>query len=114
MSERIYVPEGRLGQRYGRLELVDYVGNAPDHDYVYVCRCECGRTVRRSLRDLRRGYIEDCGCGKVRARKRRRTDAAPPLEDCKAYMPEKNNCVALKDLYCASEGRCPFYRAKEK
>lgn len=45
------------GQRFGKLEVIEYLGNCK-----YLCKCECGNTIEVHTDRLRTGHIHDCGC----------------------------------------------------
>lgn len=34
----------------------------PDRYYYWLCRCDCGKEILASTRQLQRGMIKDCGC----------------------------------------------------
>lgn len=65
----IIKPSGRkipnlTGTKFGRLEVVSYVGDVAPDKYVskWLCRCECGgkKIVRSDL--LKSGLTKSCGC----------------------------------------------------
>jgi len=52
-----------MGQRYGRLVVVGYMGQRPGRRSAFwLCRCDCGQT--RTIRDdcLKDGNSRSCGC----------------------------------------------------
>lgn len=51
-----------VGQRYGRLLVVDPAGLTAAGGTNWSCRCDCGRVMEASSRNLRRGYTTSCGC----------------------------------------------------
>ncbi len=51
-----------IGERFGRLTLVERVANG--HRGATMCRfvCDCGNTVERRLATIRYGHTRSCGC----------------------------------------------------
>ena len=55
----------RVGQRYGRLEILSYAGTSTKTSGRYRlwnCRCDCGNLHTVSFRELSRGHTQSCGC----------------------------------------------------
>ena len=50
------------GQRFGRLTVLAPAENIGTRT-AWRCRCDCGRDIVASTRDLRRGRRASCGCG---------------------------------------------------
>jgi hypothetical protein len=52
----------QLGERYGRLTILEQVANDPSGGRQWRCRCDCGaiRIVRTG--NLRNGHTQSCGC----------------------------------------------------
>lgn len=53
------------GQRYGRLVAlkIDHIDRAPNKTITYwLCQCDCGKQTIVSIRDLRSGNTQSCGC----------------------------------------------------
>lgn len=51
-----------IGRKFGRLEVVRFVG-VDSHRYsLYECRCECGNTVTVNENKLKTGHKRSCGC----------------------------------------------------
>jgi hypothetical protein len=51
----------KLGQRYGRLTVVKYVG-IKKHQAFWLCQCDCGNTAEIISGALREGGTKSCGC----------------------------------------------------
>lgn len=49
------------GQRFGRLEVLCRDGS-DGREAAWICRCDCGETVRIAGSRLRRGWTRPCGC----------------------------------------------------
>ena len=105
--------EDRIGERHGNLVLEKLVGITGNGRNLYLCRCDCGGSVIKTPRDIQMPEgRRDCGCMSVPVRKAKKTDIAPPRKDCAAYIPEKNNCAALYEMFCVTKGECPFYKRR--
>lgn len=50
-----------IGQRFGRLLVVSYVGRINRHQY-WLCACDCGKQHRAHAANLRCGNVQSCGC----------------------------------------------------
>jgi hypothetical protein len=50
------------GERYGRLTVVRETENRKGGRRTFVCICDCGKTKRVTLKNLRNGSIRSCGC----------------------------------------------------
>ena len=57
-----------VGNNYGRLTVVRYVGNGKFREAFWLCRCSCGNEVDVRGHSLRAGHTESCGC--LRAERR--------------------------------------------
>jgi len=51
-----------VGQRFGRLEVVEYLGSDRHHNTLWLCRCECGQEKRVHGPCLKSGNTISCGC----------------------------------------------------
>ena len=53
-------------QRFGRLTAIELYGSIRDKNNVphryWLCKCDCGETVKVRTHDLNRGAIKSCGC----------------------------------------------------
>ena len=50
------------GQRFGRLSVLEYVGNNEKNYAMFRCKCDCGNEVIVKGRNLRTGHTQSCGC----------------------------------------------------
>ena len=50
------------GQRFGKLTVVEYVGNAKDHHSLWRCKCDCGGECVVQGNNLKSGSTKTCGC----------------------------------------------------
>lgn len=51
-----------VGQRFGRLEVVEEALRGASKKRQVVCRCDCGKTVTIQLSNLTTGNTTSCGC----------------------------------------------------
>lgn len=63
MSDKSSKPRDLIGQRFGRLEVLELVGTAPR---VWRCRCTCGRTAQVTRSNLVSGNTRSCGCARIK------------------------------------------------
>jgi hypothetical protein len=50
------------GERFGRLRIIRQVGVLKKRGRVYLCRCDCGKTIKVQGRHLRSRETQSCGC----------------------------------------------------
>ena len=58
-------PLNLIGQRFGRLTVTDRIGMNDNRLVMWQCRCDCGREVPVSTRDLRSRGVVSCGCNRL-------------------------------------------------
>lgn len=51
-----------IGQKFGRLEVLKFVGVNSHRYSVYECRCDCGNVIEMDANKLRTGHTRSCGC----------------------------------------------------
>lgn len=51
-----------LGQRFGRLTVLEDLGKDNRGKPLWLCRCDCGAEVQRNTMVLRTGKTRSCGC----------------------------------------------------
>jgi 5-methylcytosine-specific restriction endonuclease McrA len=54
-------PKDLAGQRFGRLVAVELTGDRQHGGAVWLCRCDCGTTIKMAIASLRNG-TKSCGC----------------------------------------------------
>lgn len=54
--------KNELGNTYGRLTVIDYVGLNNQHRAVWLCKCSCGNLTKVVGKYLRNGDTTSCGC----------------------------------------------------
>lgn len=53
------------GKRCGTLTAIEYAGyNKERGEALWKCRCDCGKEIVTSGRNLRRGKVRSCGCSR--------------------------------------------------
>lgn len=51
-----------IGERFGRLTLIELEGISKNHKPMFLCHCDCGNEVVVDLYALRTGHTRSCGC----------------------------------------------------
>lgn len=57
--------ENLKGQKFGLLQVIDFVGKTQKRTAVWLCRCECGKEISVQSGNLKRGRVS-CGCDALR------------------------------------------------
>lgn len=50
------------GKKFGRLQVIEYVGNNEKNFAMFRCKCDCGNDTIVKGRNLRTGHTQSCGC----------------------------------------------------
>lgn len=50
------------GKRFGRLEVISYVGADSRGRSKWLCKCDCGKEITARVDSLKRGDTKSCGC----------------------------------------------------
>jgi hypothetical protein len=51
-----------LNIRFGRLVVIEEIGQGANYDRLFLCLCDCGNKKVYSMADLRKGHVQSCGC----------------------------------------------------
>jgi len=51
-----------IGQKYGRLTVMELMPPNPYHNRRALCLCDCGNTTITAINNLRNGHTQSCGC----------------------------------------------------
>lgn len=51
-----------IGKRYGHLTVLSDTGRRYRTERIFLCRCDCGRTVEVNINKLHTGHVKSCGC----------------------------------------------------
>jgi hypothetical protein len=55
-------PLNLVGQRYGRLKVLEKLPDRRNKSVVWLCQCDCGNTDQVTTGELRSGKHISCGC----------------------------------------------------
>lgn len=50
------------GERYGRVEVLEFAGSNENGNALWKCRCDCGVEFITCRSNLRNGTTKSCGC----------------------------------------------------
>lgn len=50
------------GEKFGKLTVLKKLEKKEDGYFVWLCQCDCGRTIEVNTKRLKRGTITNCGC----------------------------------------------------
>ena len=59
MMAKQYLTEGK---RFGKLTLIKEIGKGPNRNFVWLCKCDCGKECEVYNYNLLRGNTKSCGC----------------------------------------------------
>lgn len=62
-----------IGQKFGKLTAVERAGKTKNDTALWMCKCDCGNTIKANATLLRRGEIVSCGCGRTEQAETART-----------------------------------------
>ena len=51
-----------IGQRFGKLEVIEFTRRSDSNKLVYRCRCDCGNEIEVIGQHLKNGNTKSCGC----------------------------------------------------
>lgn len=51
-----------IGQRFGKLEVIEFARRSESNKLVYRCRCDCGTEIEVIGQHLKNGNTKSCGC----------------------------------------------------
>jgi hypothetical protein len=57
-----------VGNKYGKLTVIEFTGNTKSGDSRWKCLCECGNETTVARGELRRGSTKSCGCHRASAK----------------------------------------------
>lgn len=56
------LPEHEIGNKYGHLTVIEYVGKDSRRNRLYKCQCDCGNIIERSIHNLKRNLKNNAHC----------------------------------------------------
>ena len=54
-----------LGQKFGRLTVIERLENNKYNNARWLCECECGTLTSAITSELKNGKVKSCGCLKI-------------------------------------------------
>lgn len=51
-----------IGQKFGKLTVIDRLDESSTPYQMWLCRCDCGGVTKADTKSLKRGTIKNCGC----------------------------------------------------
>lgn len=87
-----------VGQRFGKLVVVERTGSNKRGDARWLCKCDCGKTKTVTRGHLVQGSTASCGCAKLKGEVVR-------SEDARKYFAEYRKNRIATDLKFALENR---------
>lgn len=115
-----------VGQRFGRLTVLERIGSNGGKYVYWRCKCDCGNTVDVATRWLRSGGIVSCGCNRrEKSRKNLSTksinEKLERFDGCnfsrlRSSKPQKNNTTGYRGVWQMPSGRyytAVYYKGKQ-
>lgn len=94
---KVYVDK-QIGQKFGRLTILEYAGKSNNKSILVKCRCDCGKECVKLLCRLKSGNTLSCGCLKNDILMNRNTKHnLSKTHLYKIYNEIKNRCYNSKD-----------------
>jgi hypothetical protein len=93
-----------LGQRFGRLVVLEPAGVSKNRTQLWLCRCDCGTSTTVNSYSLRSGASRSCGCLKLELFRAQVT---------KHGQCPKGNWTPLYRSWCSMKNRCLNPRATD-
>lgn len=86
--------KSKIGQRFGRLEIKSFLEERGKSNYIFKCRCDCGKEVDVPYKYLKDGHKKSCGCLSIEAKKipKRTTHGDTNKRIYKEYRSMINRC----------------------
>ena len=78
-----------IGQRFGKLTVIERIGPNHHKAVVWLCQCDCGGTAKAQTGDLRKGKVKTCGCSHY---KDRQTIGGKPTRIYRIWKNMKKRC----------------------
>lgn len=89
-----------IGQRFGRLLVIDRAGSNKYGRAMWLCLCECGNKSVKQGKLLLNGHCKSCGCGEYENR----------VNNCTSH---KLSNTRLYNIWCAMKQRCYYSKHKD-
>jgi len=62
MEQKMYIRNNLIGNKYGKLLVLDYIPRSLHKRTKYKCVCDCGNEVIVEGSKLKNGHTKSCGC----------------------------------------------------
>lgn len=76
------IRDNLIGQKFGRLTVIEFYGKRTNGHGLWLCRCDCGNTKVVEASALKYGYTSSCGC----YGRERRIECATKHNICKEHL----------------------------
>lgn len=93
-----------IGQKFGRLTVVEYSHKDKRGNYTWKCLCECGGTTFATTKSLRKGDKRSCGCLHKIAPQSRKNAGVKKHPLYKLYRGIKTRCYCETDIHYKDYG----------
>ena len=115
-----------VGQRFGRLTVLERIGSNGGRYVYWRCKCDCGNIVDVATRGLRSSGTVSCGCN--RREKSRKNLSAESINEklerfdgcnfsrLRSSKPQKNNTTGYRGVWQMPSGRyytAVYYKGKQ-
>lgn len=83
----------RIGERFGRLEVIAFDKKCPSNGMRWICRCDCGAVKSIIYNSLVKGHSTSCGCtARVEAAKKNTKHGMASTPTYKSWHAMKQRC----------------------
>lgn len=108
--------KSEIGNTYGELTVLEFVGKFKTFNDGYLCRCSCGETLIRSLYRMKVGHTKTCGCGTskyklYREYKEEHAVFSSMWRRCKYYNPASHKSYFDKNISLCPRWDGDFFEA---
>lgn len=91
-------PPIQIGQKFGKLTVIEFVGVDKYKSKLWKCKCDCGKFNIVRTRELNAGTVKSCGCGSIATQyKRTNKQNIYDLESAQYEIGYCNNIAFLFD-----------------
>lgn len=101
------VPKDYIGKKYGMLTPIRRVGRSKNGYYIWLCQCECGNEVERTVDVFTRGQ-SSCGCKQrkiiVNMKNKNTTHCMSKTRLYRTFKGMMSRCYREKDIHYPAYG----------
>lgn len=112
-------PLDLVGQRFGRLTVLERLGANARKEVMWRCQCDCGNIVNVRTRNLRTSGTGSCGCNRIEKSDANLTTQPPDVKlrrengsnftRLRAEKPQKNNTTGYRGVSQLKSGNYVAY-----